>query len=142
MKTRILSFTGRLFLVALFAISFSCQDDLIKENVSPDHNNTAASQESADEMIILGEQLENPYATKVMKQAAINIGARVNIETTHLYVKFIPKNEEDLDRLNVDSTLTLFSYPLDRELSGGGVYYRDPNVPEGQPTYSVHGSTR
>ena len=59
----------------------------------------------------------------------------INVETTHLYVKFIPKNEEELGILKKDSTLVLYSYPLDYEIVEGTGYYRDPEVPEGQPTY-------
>lgn len=56
------------------------------------------------------------------------------ITATHLYVKFIPKNEEELDILMVDSTLVLYDYPLDYEIAVNGDYYRDPTIPEDQPT--------
>ncbi|QDH79261.1 hypothetical protein FKX85_09540 [Echinicola soli] len=59
----------------------------------------------------------------------------ISITATHLYLRFIPKNEKELDILNSDSTLVLYSYPLDYEIPEGGEYYRDPEVPEGQPTY-------
>ncbi len=56
------------------------------------------------------------------------------ITTTHLYVKFTPKNEQELDVLMVDSTLVLYDYPLDYEIAVNGDYYRDPTIPEDQPT--------
>ena len=126
---------GRLFLLAMLAASFSCQDDLYKESVSPNSSGVIGNSSDIDGLISLGKQLENPYATEVMQQAAANIGTRIDVKTSHLYVKFIPKNEEELYQLEKDSTLTLFSYPLDYEIEEGGTYYRDPTVPEGQPTY-------
>ena len=121
--------------MALLALAFSCQDDLTEENVTPDPADTAIEISENDDMVTLGEQLQNPYATEVMRQAAVNIDARVSIETTHLYIKFSPKTEEELDQLMIDSTLTLFAYPLDREIEGDGSYYRDPSLPENQPVH-------
>ncbi|MGB3849704.1 MAG: hypothetical protein WA958_07015 [Tunicatimonas sp.] len=95
MKTNILPL-GKLSLVALFALVFSCQDDLIEDNVTP--NSTLDVLQDTD-TVTLGKQLQNPYATEVMRQAAVNIDARVNIETTHLYVRFSPKTEEELGQL-------------------------------------------
>lgn len=108
---------------------------MIEDNVSPQSVDATEGLEDTGEMITLGKQLQNPYATEVMQQAAVNIGARVNIETTHLYVKFSPKTIEELEQLYADSTLTLFSYPLDREIEGDGSYYRDPDLPDNQPAY-------
>ncbi len=56
------------------------------------------------------------------------------ITPTHLYVKFTPKNEQELDILMVDSTLVLYDYPLDYEIAINGDFYRDPDIPEDQPT--------
>lgn len=50
-----------------------------------------------------------------------------------MYVKFIPKTENELDIIKRDSTLVLYDYPLDYEIGEGDVY-RDPDIPEGQPT--------
>ncbi len=95
----------------------------------------------------MGKKLENPYAVANMKEALNNLkesfkkstksanNFNINIEATHLYVKFTPKNEEELAILKNDSTLILYSYPLDYDLVEGTGYYRDPEVPEGQPTY-------
>ncbi len=69
------------------------------------------------------------------KSAKTTNNLDISIETTHLYVKFIPKNEEELAILKKDSTLILYSYPFDYEIVEGTGYYRDPEVPEGQPTY-------
>ena len=73
-----------------------------------------------------------------LKKANINAKtttSRLNVETTHLYVRFLPKNEEELSILKRDSTLVLYDYPLDYEIEEKGYFYRDPEVPDGQPTY-------
>lgn len=92
-------------------------------------------------MMKLGRQLENPYSVENMKKARDNITASgrvaedVEITTTHLYLKFLPKNEAEMDVLQTDSTLVLYDYPLDFEIEERGDFYRDPSVPAGQPTY-------
>ena len=93
--------------------------------------------------ITLGTKLENPYSVKNMRKAYENIKTQnlknrtssenVDIVATHLYVKFIPKTENELDIVKRDSTLVLYDYPLDYEIGKGDVY-RDPNVPKSQPT--------
>ncbi|QDH78084.1 hypothetical protein FKX85_03145 [Echinicola soli] len=59
----------------------------------------------------------------------------ITIDASHLYIRFKPRDEAELDILNSDSTLALYSYPLDHEIPEGGDHYHDPEVPEGQPTY-------
>jgi len=96
-------------------------------------------------MTKLGKQLENPYSVENMHKAYNNLkssnangrisGDEIEITTTHLYIKFKPKNEEELAILKRDSTLTLYEYPLDYEILEGGTYYHDPSVPIGTPTY-------
>jgi hypothetical protein len=90
--------------------------------------------------VILGEPIENAYATSVMKEALANLlgSGRVSevpeITTTHLYVRMLPKNREEVDLIHEDS-LELFSYPLLYEIEEGGNYYHDPSIPEGKPTW-------
>jgi len=94
-------------------------------------------------MLKLGKQLDNPYSVETMKQAWSNIQENNSsyrmmggdISTTHLYLKFKPQNDEDLSLLQEDSTLNLYTYPLDYEISGDGDYYQDPEIPDSLPTY-------
>ncbi|AWW30394.1 hypothetical protein DN752_09820 [Echinicola strongylocentroti] len=94
-------------------------------------------------MIQLGEQLENPYSVTNMQKAYQSLRAAnpnskledVTIDASHIYIRFRPQDETELDILNSDSTLVLYSYPLDHEIPEGGDHYHDPEVPEGQPTY-------
>jgi len=79
-------------------------------------------------VIRLGEKLNNPYSVENMKKAFDSLQnegilrSAYNIEATHLYVRFLPANCEELESLYKDTTLTLFSYPLDYELSEGEIY--------------------
>ena len=74
-------------------------------------------------------------ATSGSVKATMSNDFEIDIKPTHLYVKFIPKNEEELSILQNDNTLILYSHPLDYEIIEGSGDYRDPEVPEGQPTY-------
>jgi hypothetical protein len=55
------------------------------------------------------------------------------IKPTHLYIRFLPKNNQDLELLWAEKKLEFFDYPLDYELLNEGTYYRDPSIPEGKP---------
>jgi len=59
----------------------------------------------------------------------------VEITTTHLYLKFKPKNEAEMAILKRDSTLAMYDYPLDYEIVEAGTYYHDPSLAIGVPTY-------
>ncbi len=91
---------------------------------------------------ILGKQLNDPYTVEQMSLAWDKLSSTKRlpskesiIKTTHYYVKFIPKNEAELDILKKDSTLILYEYPLDYEILKQGDYYREANLPKDQPTY-------
>ena len=66
---------------------------------------------------------------------ARGISARHLLTPTHYYYRFSPKNKEELDILHDDTTLTLFDYPMDRDVVVEGQRYHDPAVPPNQPTY-------
>ena len=95
-----------------------------------------------EELVILGEKLVNPFTVENM-QAAYNIlkaGAQeigtVNIsKPTHKYIKFMPQDSVQLELIEADTTLDLYSYPLDYEILSEGTDYIDPELPEGQPQY-------
>ena len=130
----------RLLILTLMGIlMYSCQkeNDILEQ--------TLISQYPTEGIMKLGKQLENPYSVENMSKASNNLkkkggsakssGGEIEITTTHLYVKFMPKNEDELSILKRDSTLVLYDYPLDYEIEENGYFYRDPEVPDGQPTY-------
>ncbi len=122
----------------LATIVSSCNEN------EPSSNESTISREEKGAATQLGKKLENPYSVKNMKKALANLrksklGAKMatddfEIITTHLYVKFSPTTEQELDNLMVDSTLVLYDYPLDYEIQINGDYYRDPQTPADQPT--------
>ena len=68
-------------------------------------------------------------------QAVYNsYGSNRTLRATHLYVRFKPQNQEQLNRLENDYGLDLFEYPLDIEIPDG-VEYVDPTIPEGERTW-------
>ncbi len=98
-----------------------------------------------DERIELGNKLDNPYSLSNMKKAYKNLMDKGDlksassldqlIEATHLYVRFLPQDTLELNVLENDTTLELFDYPLDYEITEEGNFYHDPNIPEDQPTW-------
>ena len=51
----------------------------------------------SDGMMVLGQELQDPYKLSNMQQAYANItGAKAQLQPTHRYMRFLPKNEEEL----------------------------------------------
>ena len=93
-----------------------------------------------DSLMVLGPQLENPYAVENMQQAraqlmeedpSLNIP---EITISHIYARFAPANDDELYTLLQDTTVHFFDFPLDREVISG-VYYHDPAIADSLPTY-------
>ncbi|MCR5568683.1 MAG: hypothetical protein K6G31_05350 [Paludibacteraceae bacterium] len=58
------------------------------------------------------------------------------LEPTHYYVRFLPKDTTEFDLLLSDTSLVLFSTPFDYEVEGaGGEEYHDPSLPDNQITW-------
>ena len=93
---------------------------------------------------VLGAKLKNPYAISNMRKAFERVETdsingmddvpAISMPISHLYLKFIPKTQEELDILLADSNLVLYEYPLDYEIENLGDYYRDSTIPDDQPT--------
>jgi hypothetical protein len=100
--------------------------------------------DGAEDNMEFAPQTPNPYTLPNM-QAALDSLTNNNelqcdiskfvIRVTHKYIKFKPIDSIQLEKLLLDSSLILFDYPLDRKITKGGTYYRDPNIPEGQPNF-------
>lgn len=93
------------------------------------------------DMIQLGEKLEDPYTVENMTKAVMSLyptKARVNIQATDLYVKFLPKDNDQMQTLK-DMGLYLMDHPMDYRIAREGDYYQDPEVGEEAITwqYSV-----
>jgi hypothetical protein len=121
--------------LALFAIAVtqtSCFDEpgVVKSNVS--------------EMMVLGGRLNNPFAIENMQLATTSLKNSdpsmfsqlpEKLTATHYYVRFLPKNETELEVLLNDTTLSLSDYPLDYEIRSEGTFYHDPSLASSDFTY-------
>lgn len=94
----------------------------------------------AEDKMIFGPQLNNPYSTANMKlahqelilQNGSSLFESSDIATNYLYVKILPATEDDLEDLK-ELDIEFYDYPLDRELSNSGTFYQDPSFGEGNP---------
>jgi len=130
----------RILIAAIFALFFaSCQKETL--NVSNINNQEKIPIEQSDGLIALGKQLEDPYALKNMKKAYSNLKSTksgtpdVDIQPTHLYLRFLPKNEQEWSILKSDTSIVLYDFPLDYEIINLGTYYHDPSLPDTVITY-------
>jgi len=127
----------------ILGITWSCRHD--EESIKPQEESIFLNESEMQGIIKLGKKLENPYSVENMKKAWENLkssqangrisGDDLEITITHLYIRFKPKNEDELAILQRDSTLILYTYPLDYEIEQTGDFYHDPEIPVGQPTY-------
>ncbi|MFV0291621.1 MAG: hypothetical protein ACK5IJ_12110 [Mangrovibacterium sp.] len=105
-------------------------------------NDDTLGTETADGMMVLGKQLENPYSVENMQKAlqelqALGMASKTGIviETTHLYVRFLPKDSTEYRILDEQLDLELFNFPLDYEILEEGGSYHDPEIPENKITW-------
>ena len=94
-----------------------------------------------DGQTVLGPKLNVPYKKAVMQAAKDNLVNRgvvgassINVRTTHQYIRFLPANESELDKLD-QTNLILFDIPLDREVLTPGTHFHDPRIHDTLPTY-------
>lgn len=118
-----------------------------KDNYTPDssiditsstgkHVQKSAIAQPSEGLTVLGNQLEDPYALKNMKKAYSNLKTvnpslpDIDIQPTHLYMRFLPSTEEEWGLLKSDTSLVFYDYPLNFEITSLGTYYHDPSLPE------------
>ena len=126
---------GKIEVLLMMLVSLSCA----KEEARPQREgHYDYGKDIPHEMIVLGERLENPYKTENMTKALESLyptkAGRVELETTDLYVRFLPADEHEYDLL-VNLGLNLLDHPLDHEILVEGDWYHDPSVPEGNATW-------
>ncbi len=90
------------------------------------------------EMIVLGEQLEDPYSvenvTKALDRLYPTRADRTPLEPTDLYVRFLPEDERQYEAL-VSAGLQLIDHPVDYSIVREGDYYHDPSIDEDRITW-------
>jgi hypothetical protein len=111
-------------------VFLSCQKE--NEIIGP---STSINEENSNGLIELGDEIPNAFTVENMemayerlKSSGSNIPA-FKAKTTHVYLRFLPNDFEELDILKKDSTLLLFEYPLHYKIKKAGRYYHDPLLP-------------
>ena len=122
-----------MFVAAFLVIACS------KDSVSPERGvDYSYGRDLTHEMIVLGDRPENPYKTENMRNALKSLyptkADRVDLQTTDLYVRFLPADEDEYDAL-VEAGLELVDHPLDYDILVEGDWYHDPLVLEGDMTW-------
>ncbi len=126
---------GKVMLLLSIFVMMSCG----KEGMSPDHGiNYDYGRDLSHDRIVLGDRLENPYKTENITKALNALyptkADRVEVKTTNLYVRFLPKSKEEFELLK-KSVPNLMDHPMDYDIKVDGDWYHDPSIPEGEPTW-------
>ena len=133
------------YLIALVVFTLtSCDKNEVESNLNGENNIATESGKRSIRPVILGERKENPFSLENMKialdtlkqmvresdQTAFKAKAvdEIELETTDLYVRFLPQDSTQYKQLMNDTTLTLFDFPLDYEIKQSGDYYQDPTL--------------
>jgi len=119
----------------LFLFQLSCKDELSdiqnEEAFKAEKNSSLSAREFSGDSLIL----ENPYSTENMAKALQRVKynnpkysfGKFNVQTTHLYLKFSPENEEQVSLLKSDSTIHYFDYRMDTEYKEEYLANRSPD---------------
>lgn len=123
----------RLTITLLLAVS--CSGSLFSPDNGPDR---IQGNDNLHEMIVLGDKLEDPYSVENMTKALTSLyptkAGRIQVEPSHLYIRFLPANEQEFDRL-VESGIELIDHPVDFQIIREGDYYHDPSLDEDSITW-------
>ena len=121
-------------LLSLVLLAFSCETS---GPSVPDSRRVDIKGISHD-MIELGEQLRDPYSVEVINEALQSLyptrASRTDVRPTDMYVRFLPKDEDELAVLE-GLGLVLIDHPLDRRILKEGDYYHDPSLPTNSITW-------
>lgn len=121
-------------LLTLLLICAACDGSLISPTVIEEPR---VAVEDSD-MIVLGEKLDDPYTVENMTRALESVygtkASRVPIEPTDYYVRFLPKNEVELQTL-LNIGVEMVDHPVDYRILKEGDYYHDPEIEEGKITW-------
>ncbi len=140
----------RFIIAVAAALTFACTD--IDKPPRGDTAQTATATADEEETptvegcTVLGDRIEIPYTTGNMRRAmaALRAGNKAaaaggmtedDIATTHLYLRFAPRDSADVVALETDTTIMFSDVPMDREIAAAGDYYHDPSLPDSVPTY-------
>lgn len=109
------------------------------EALDPDSlEDMSVGDQISHEMIVLGDQLEDPYSVKNITKAISNLyptkAEREDVMPTDIYLRFLPETDAEYEKL-VSLGLELMDHPLDYQIIKDGDYYHDPSVNEEKITW-------
>lgn len=126
---------GKIRLMLMTLVMVSCSGKGMDPETDLDYG---YGRNLSHEKIVLGARLENPYKTENITKAVQALyptkADRVTVNTTDLYVRFLPKDEAELQLLD-NAGLKLTDHPLDYEIVEEGDWYHDPEVPDDMMTW-------
>lgn len=124
----------RLFLTILFVAAFCACNT---HNLDDPYSSRSETNEIAHGLIVLGDKLEDPYSVENMTKALASLYPNTKagtVSTTHLYVRFLPKDQSDYDLLQ-EMGVEMIDHPVDFSIVKEGDYYHDPDIPEDEITW-------
>lgn len=123
----------RISLTLLAAIALLSCEHVDIDSGPGNYSNTLSHDE-----IVLGRQLEDPFKTENISKALAALyptkADRLPLENTDYYVRFLPENQSEFDRLK-GLGLELLDHPVDFEILKEGDWYHDPAVDEEEITW-------
>ncbi|MBR5300424.1 MAG: hypothetical protein IKU36_09275 [Bacteroidales bacterium] len=126
---------GKITLVLMAVIMMSCSKEGFRTDRGLDYT---YGRDIPHDKIVLGDRLQNPYTTENMTKALQSLyptrADRVDVKTTNLYVRFLPTDKEQYDKLR-SLGLDMMDHPMDYDIIVDGDWYHDPDVPEGDVTW-------
>lgn len=124
------------FLYLLLSAAALGACSVVDDGVAPPGSGTRDS--VPHDMIVLGDRLDDPYSVSNVEAALLSLyptkAGRVDLKPTDVYVRFLPKNEAEYNRL-VSEGIHLTDHPLDYEIVREGDYYHDPGLDEDAITW-------
>src|SRR3972149_4808790 len=101
----------------------SCDKEELQPQIQEPTQNETLDEDfnQKDGMVVLGEKINDPFAIHNMQKANSNLksaGTDVpeeDVEPNKVYLRFLPKNEDEWQILKTDSNIVLYDYPLDYE---------------------------
>jgi hypothetical protein len=134
-------FLNNLLIASLLFISVSCE----KNEDFKQFNQHDTGVLRTGKMVKLGKKLDNPYSVKNMRSAYAELVKEgkikpekfneLEIETTHLYIRFLPSDAQEFLMLEDMLELMLFDHSLLHEIEEEGDFYHDPEIPESYITW-------
>ena len=123
------------WIALLFPLLMACNHEAAPEEQP---SNRTPEGELYHDMIQLGEKLDDPYTVANMQKALASVyptkADRAPLSATDYYVRFLPQDDDQLQRLKEDG-LYLMDHPMDYSILREGDYYQDPEVGENDITW-------